>query len=150
MKKKLTVQKKTGIMSTAITLIVVLCLIVVNVIASALTEKYPVKIDLTSNKAFELSEDSIKYISDLDKDITITVMNTRDSFARGGEYYEQAITVVEQYAKYNDNITLEFIDLMANPTYASEHADLSVSVNDILVACGENTQKLTAYDLFNI
>ena len=150
MKKKLTVQKKTGIMSTAITLIVVLCLIVVNVIASAFTEKYPVKIDLTSNKAFELSEDSIKYISDLDKDITITVMNTRDSFARGGEYYEQAITVVEQYAKYNDNITLEFIDLMANPTYASEHADLSISVNDILVACGENTQKLTAYDLFNI
>lgn len=150
MKKKLTVQKKTGIMSTAITVIVVLCLIVVNVIASAVTEKYPVKIDLTSNKAFELSEDSIKYISDLDKDITITVMNTRDSFARGGEYYEQAITVVEQYAKYNDNITLEFVDLMANPTYASEHADLSISVNDILVACGENTQKLTAYDLFNI
>ena len=150
MKKKLTVQKKTGMMNTAITLIVVVCFIVVNVIASALTEKYPIKIDLTSNKAFELSEESIQYINDLNQEITITVMNTRDNFARGGEYYEQAITVVEQYAKYNDNITLEFIDLMANPTYASEHADLSISVNDILVACGENTQKLTAYDLFNV
>lgn len=150
MKKNLTIQKKTGLLSATITFIVIACLIVVNVISATLTEKYPMIIDLTSNKAFELSSDSIDYISKLEQEIDITVMNTKEGFARGGEYFEQAIRVVEQYAKYNENINLEFIDLMVNPTFASEHADLNVSVNDILVACGENTQKLTAYDLFNI
>lgn len=150
MKKKLTIQKKTGLLSTAITFIVILCLIVVNVLAVVLTDKYPMTIDLTSNKAFELSSESIDYISKLDKEIDITVMNTRENFARGGDYYQQAITIVEQYAKHNKNINLEFVDLMVNPTFASEYSDLNISVNDILVECEDNAQKLTAYDLFNV
>lgn len=37
---------------------------------------YPVKIDLTSNKLFQLSQQSIDYISKLDHKIEIIVMNS--------------------------------------------------------------------------
>lgn len=147
---KLTAQKKTGLVSTAITIVVILCLVVTNIVAYVLTEKYPITIDLTSNKAFQLSQESIDYISKLENEIEITVMNSRNSFASGGEYFEQAMSVIEQYEKYNSNITLKFVDLVTNPTWASQYGNLDVDVNDIVVSSGENTEKLTVYDIFNV
>lgn len=149
-KKPMSAQKKTGILSVSITLAVVLCLVVLNVLAAVVTEKYPVKLDLTSDKVFQLSQDSIDYLSGMESAVEITVLNTRDGFAQGGDYFEQAMSVIEQYAKYNQNITIKFVDILANPAYTSQYPDLDLSINDILVQSGENTNRLTAYDIFNV
>lgn len=149
-KKPLTVQKKTGILSSSITLIVVICLILLNAAAAVITEKYPVKLDLTPGKAFQLSQTSIAYLETLDKPVKFTVMNTRDNFVRGGDYFTQAISVMEQYGQYNGNITIEYVDILSNPTYTAQYPNMELTVNDILVRCGDNTEKLTAYDLFNV
>lgn len=149
-KKPLSVQKKTGILSSAITVVVVLCLLLVNVVAGVVTEKYPVKLDLTSDKVFQLSQDSIDYIGGLDQQVRITVLNTRDGFTRGGDYFAQAMSVIEQYGKYNQNVSVEFVDILANPAYTAQYPDLELTVNDILIQSGENTNRLTAYDIFNV
>ncbi|MGI5966181.1 GldG family protein [Anaerotruncus rubiinfantis] len=149
-KKPLTIQKKTGILSSAITLIVVACLILINVVAIVATEKYPVKLDLTSSKVFQLSQESVDYLGGLDKTIDVTVMNSESNFGNSGEYYVQALAVLKQYAQYSKNIHIKYVDILANPTYAAQYPDLGLQVNDILVQCGDNIQKLTANDIFNV
>ncbi len=149
-KKPLSIQKKAGILSVSITMVIVVCLILLNVIMAVLTEKYPLKLDLTSNKVFQLSQDSIDYLAGLEKPVHITIMNTRESFLRGGDYFAQAVSVIEQYTKYNPNITLEYEDLMANPAYLQNNSELELSIDDILIQSGEKTEKLTAYDIFNV
>ena len=68
-KKPLSIQKKAGILSVSITMVIVVCLILLNVIMAVLTEKYPLKLDLTSNKVFQLSQDSIDYLAGLEKPV---------------------------------------------------------------------------------
>ena len=144
------VRKKMGILSTAITLVVVCCLALLNLAAAVITDRYPVKWDLTANQAFQLSQNSIDYLEGMQKEVTITVLNTRDGFLEGGDYYRQAMAVLEQYAQYNRQIHLEFVDLMANPAYIANYPDLELAVNDLLISCGENLEQLTVYDLFEV
>lgn len=149
-KKPITAQKKTGILSSSITATVVICLILLNVVAGVITDKYPVKLDLTPEKVFQLSQTSIDYLETLDKPVKFTVLNTRDNFMRGGDYFTQALSVMEQYAKYNGGITIEYVDILSNPTYTANYPDMNLTVNDILVQCGDSSEKLTAFDIFNV
>ena len=63
-KKKLSVatrkKLKYGSIATAITCVVVAVVILVNVLVNVLVEKYPLKLDLTEDAKFEISEESIK------------------------------------------------------------------------------------------
>lgn len=149
-KKPMTIQKKTGVFASMITLVVVACLVLLNVAVGVITEKYPTKIDLTSEKAFGLSQQSIDYLSAIGEPVEITLFNTKDNFSSGGVYFTQAMAVIEQYAKYSGQIKIHYVDLLANPSYATQYADAELAVNDILVQSGDKTQKLTVYDIFNI
>ena len=60
-----------GTMATVLSVCFVAAVVLVNVIVSILVERYPLSVDLTSNKIFELSDESIDYISNLDKDINV-------------------------------------------------------------------------------
>lgn len=151
LKKPWSARKKTGVLSTAITVVVVACLILLNAAAGAITKQYPVKIDLTANQVFQLSQESIDYIGNLNKEIKMTVMNSREGFLQSGsDYYKQALSVMDQYVQHNHNIKLEFVDLASNPTFVANYPDLDLTVNDILVECGDRKEKLTAYDIFSV
>ena len=56
----------------------------------------------------------------------------------------QANQVIQEYEKYSDQISLEYVDLLQNRSLASQHED--VQIGDIIVSSGNRTQTLTAYD----
>ena len=66
-----------GTMATVLSVCFVAAVVLVNVIVSILVERYPLTVDLTSNKVFELSQESIDYVSGLDKDINVYVLATK-------------------------------------------------------------------------
>ncbi len=111
---------------------------------------YTGKIDLTQNKAFSLSEDSIKFIFSLDKDVEIIVLNTKDRFLANGEYFEQADMVINEYAKYSDKVSVKYVSLDDNPNVKSEYPEDDIREDSIIVKCGEKHRVLSAYDIFNI
>lgn len=147
-RQPVTRRQKYLMISSTTTLLIVAALVLVNILTVYITDRYPVTIDLTPQKAFQLTEQSQNYLADLAKPISIQVMTSEEDFVSGGEYYVQANTVLKQYEKYSDNITLEYIDLLATPSLASQYED--VSIGDIIVTSGKRTQTLSAYDLFNI
>ena len=141
-------RQKYLMMSGATTFLIVVALVLLNVLTAYLTEHYPISVDLTPEKVFQLTDQSKEYLSELSEPVSIRVLTSESNFVGSGEYYVQANEVLKQYAQYSDQITLEYIDLLENPSLLSNYED--VQIGDIIVSSARRSQTLTAYDLFNV
>ncbi len=150
---------KYGTLSTAFIAIFIVIVIMLNIVASLLNDKYSLNIDLTSNKYYELSDESINYVKTLDKDVNITVLYPEDAFEAGsvfGNYSgdavidKQIIELLKEYASYSDKISIEFIDMVSNPAKVSklnENYSGELSEGDIVVECESRVKVFNVYDL---
>ena len=139
-----------GTMATVLSVCFVAAVVLVNVIVSILVERYPLTVDLTSNKVFELSQESIDYVSGLDKDINVYVLATKEDFSGNNDYYKQADTVINKYALYSDHIKISYIDLYSDVDFKARFPDEQLTYGQILLECGDRHQTLSAYDLFDV
>ncbi len=140
---------KHGSLATVMTVGLVAVVVLVNVIFSMLAARFPMDVDLTSNKIFEVSDQTIDYLKGLDKKVTVTVLAKEEDFSGTNTYYNQANEVIQKYAKYTSNITIEYLDLYANPDFVQKYPKDTLYQGYIIVACGDRHQVLTPYDLFN-
>lgn len=136
---------KHGTMATVITIVVVAVVVLVNVVAGLLLGLFPSSLDLTENNRFQLGEESIQYVQGLDEDITITVCMNESEFANTDStgYYYQANQIIKQYAQYSGHITVQYVDLMEDPSFSANYPDYSLSEGDIIV---ESDQRLRVVD----
>jgi hypothetical protein len=141
-----------GAVSVAITILVIFFIVLLNVVLTALFKRYPLDIDLTEDQIFEVSSETKDFLSKLEKDVTIYVLNTEDRFTSSGptEYFIQANQVIHKYGQLSSRVKLEYIDLIRNPDFSARFPEEKFNVNDILVTSGGNVRKLTSSDLFNI
>ena len=134
----------------AMTVVVsIVFLVLFNVSSKLLTDKFSLKFDLTKNKVFSLTSDSVEFISSLGKEVKIIVLNSKEKFLANGDYYEQASMVIDEYAKYSDKIEVSYVDLSENPSIKVEYGGEDLTDNSIIVKSGENYQVLMPSDLFN-
>ena len=139
-----------GSMSVLITVVVILLIISVNIAAHYFTDKFSWSFDITQNKVFSLTQDSIDYIKDINKDVEILVLNSKENFASLNDYYKQADNVINEYAKYSDRISVKYIDLEKDPGIKSSYPEEDIDTNSIIVRCGEKYRVFMANDLFNV
>ena len=83
-----------GAVSTAIVIITVAVVIVLNIVVSLLVDRFPnLKLDLTANSAYELNEDTADYMSHLDKDVDFNILSKEEDFIKNdpdtGKYFKQ-------------------------------------------------------------
>ncbi len=140
---------KHGTLATVMTIGLVAVVVLVNVIFSMLAARFPMDVDLTTNKIFEVSDQTIDYLKKLDKKVSVTVLATEEEFSGNNTYYNQANEVIQKYAKYSSNITINYIDLYSNPDFAQKYPKETLYQGYIIVECGDRHQVLTPYDLFN-
>lgn len=158
LKRTFTVNPRTlrhGSMAAALTCLFIVAMIVLNMIAVKLETKIPaLRVDTTTEKFFEISDETLKFAKSVDKDVEIFVMCTEDNFISydGDGYFKQANSILNQFANSNDNITLKYIDMLANPTFVSNYPDDSANItaSDIIVQSGEAYKIIKASDMFNI
>lgn len=144
---------KYGSAATAITVIVIALVVLVNVIITLVGERTDLTIDLTSKGNFEISQESIDYITSISEPVEIVTMSSEDVFRDAGSvYYKQAYEVLKKYALNSDNITVKFVDMTADPTYANKYSEIykgNIAANNIVVTSGNRIKVLTVNDLFN-
>ena len=144
---------KYGSLSTAITIVFIAIVVIVNLIISSLSDKYSLKLDLTDNKIFEISQDTIDYISKIDKDVDIEVMADEYLFEVSGTHYKQVAEVIKKYAQYSDHINVEFVDMDKNPNKVSKYKEMytgTISKGSIVINSGNKIKVLNSSDLFNV
>ncbi len=126
---------KHGAMATAFTCVFIAVVVLVNVVATILFDRFPITIDLTENKIYSVSEDARDYIEGINKEVTVTVLATEDAFENvqyGYEYTRQANQLLQRYTMYNGNINVRYVDYLSNPDILSDYTE---------------TQSLEQYDI---
>ncbi|WP_101910431.1 GldG family protein [Marasmitruncus massiliensis] len=141
-------QARYGGMSAAITAVFLIVIVLTNIVASVLTDKFPLTADLTKNQIYEISDQSVQFLSQLEKPVKLTVFMDEKQ-ADTDKYLLQFKRVISQYEQYTKNLTVTFIDLLSNPGYASNYADLNPTDYDIIVESDGKTRKVNINDLFN-
>ena len=75
-KKKL----KYGSVATVITVVFIAVIVFINLIAGILTERKGLKLDLTPEKYYDISQQTIDYVSSIDKDVEIAVFDNESNY----------------------------------------------------------------------
>ncbi len=140
-----------GTLATVMTIVFIAAVVLVNVIATILLEKFPLNIDLTKNQSFQMADDSKDFLRGVDRDVSIKVFQTEDYYANNGFYYVQALNTMKQCTQYNSKINLEFIDLEKNPQYGrDEYEDANITTGSIIVESDLRYKALTEEDFFEL
>lgn len=98
---------KYGTMSLITIAIVCAIVIVLNVMATVMEKRRPMKIDLTGDNRYELSDETIDVLKNLDQDVEILVTMPRTQFA---EMSEQAAYNYELYLRMYLQVEPEPLD----------------------------------------
>ena len=135
-----------GSMATVFTVVFIAIVVLLNVLVSFLSDKYPLSIALTSNQRYKLSAKSIQYVKTIKDKVSITVLADESAYLSSSEYAPCA-KIMEQYPKYNSNISISFVNLTKNPTFQSNYAKETLETGDIIVASGSKYKHIAINDL---
>lgn len=165
LKKHINTRKlKYGSFATALTALFIAAIVLVNIVATMLFDRFPITLDLTSGSIYTASEETIEYISGITAPVSITVLSTEDEYRSVSNYTAQCAELMKNYTRYNSGISLQFIDLLSNPDFVANYSqDLEngdiiveldngnhdrvkvVSMTDIIVVPEDYEQYLTYY-----
>lgn len=148
-KKKL----KYGTLATVITVFFIAFVVVINLIAGVITEKKDIKLDLTSEKYYEVSQDTIDYVKGIKNDVEIAVMAKESNFETGSTYMKMVLETLGKYQQYSDHIKVNFYDVASNPDVVTKYSanyNGEISEGDIVVATSDRVKVMSVNDLFNI
>lgn len=149
MKNKLNTRAfRQGSVASAITVAVVAVIIVLNVLVARAGDRFGLRLDLTAGHLFSLTDATTSYLTSLDRDVDIYVLNTKEAFASEGDYMLQAAEVLAEYARHSPRVSLHYVNLMENPGFFSQYP--TAQANDILVVSGERSRLVMPSDLYNI
>ncbi len=148
---------RLGATATAFTVIVVAAVMLLNVICSVLADRFPWSLDLTPEKTFSLSEESLKVAQKVPDKVTITVFSQESIFSAPSTGAEEYDTILRQFyhftKEYNSvsggKVKTEYVDLEANPALANAYKEYDVSTGDILFRRGDRFRVISLDDLIN-
>ena len=148
---------KHSALTTGVVAVFIVAVIIVNIIATLLLERFPISVDLTSQKIYQVSDQTISYIKTVKEPITITVlceeggletavgqmvayMQSTAEMARG--YVTQTENMLKKYSQYNDKIKVKYINLAKNPDFAKNYTESLMDGNFIVTNTRTNRYKI--------
>ena len=144
---------KYGSIATAITCVVTALVIIVNVLVSRLMEKYPLKLDLTENGMYEISQDSVDYLQSLEKDVDFTVLMSEAKFQTSGTTMKMVSELLERYTQYTDKIHLTYADPSTNPDVVNSYQQNysgTLQEGDIIISDADDKSKMRVVNMTSL
>lgn len=148
---------RLGATATAFTVIVAAAVILLNIIFSVLSDRFPWSLDLTPEKTFSLSEESLAVAQKVPDSVTITVFSQESVFSAPSTGSEEYNTILRQFYHFtkeyhsvsNGKVKTEYVDLESNPALANAYKDYDVATGDILFRRGDKYRVISLNDLVN-
>lgn len=113
---------KYGSVAILFSALFVVAVIVVNLIFTALDDKYDLKYDMTSSGIFTLTEATETALADISSEVSIKFLMPIDKVEESveGKYIKEC---AESYAQTFDNISLEYIDMARYPAQINKYRE---------------------------
>ncbi len=163
---------KRGTYSVVITAVVLVGIIILNVLLSALSNRFMLEYDMTSEKVNTVTAENAKFIKEIESDVTVTMCAKAEDYSGGvmdyyaknlysitddhSDYYKQTVKLMERYNDYNNKIKVNFVDTQ-DASFAeitANYSKESLSYGDIIVSCktenGERYKIIGFEDIYNI
>lgn len=148
---------KRGGMATLMTVVFIAIVVVLNVVVSALTERFPsMDIDLTSQGLNTLSDQALEIAKGVEQETTIYLIGSEDAYEKNQIYtsygleYSQVASLAKRLAEANSKIKVEFVDPDTNPTFISQYPDDNLATGKVLVKTERRYRVLSVTDLFSM
>ena len=144
---------RQGSFATIITVSGVVLILMLYYVFAALGDRYDWRYDLTAEQMFNLTPESVDFLTELDKDVNIHVLNNEDDFVDSAQMFTfQANEVIKKYKAAGSRINLEYVDILRNPTFVARFTNLDLAPNQILIECPDTGRYrlIEFYELYNI
>lgn len=147
---------KRGGTATLITVLVIVFAVLLNVVAAALTERFvALSPDLTKGRVYSLSDVTVELLDGLDTRVEIDILASEAACLYPAETTDPyghipiATELIRRYAKYTDNVRVQFIDLNADPWFLDLIPDYRDAIRDysIVVRSALRTRVTSFYEM---
>ncbi len=140
---------KYGINAIFTTIVVVVAVVLVNAIVSSLDSKLPMKVDLTEEKIYELSQHTKEVVKNIDEDINVYALYPANTNAN--RYITYAEEYLKRYSALNKKFKVTYIDPYNNPNFAKKYEaqGLTVSSGSVVMECGDRVEAVTMDQMYN-
>lgn len=151
-----------GTASTVLTVVVVVAVLLLNVITDIIANRYPITWDLSADKVFTLSDESVKIAESVKNEIEIVVFADEETFSNpttgaGAGIPEFDTTLREfynalrQYRTHSgEKISFQFLDPNQEPAKFAAYESYDVTSADILFLSGERHKVCSLSDLYEL
>ncbi|NLL70195.1 MAG: GldG family protein, partial [Epulopiscium sp.] len=132
---------KYGGYATLVTIIFIAILVVINLVV----EQMGIKVDLTRNELYSLSQQTYDILNDLQEDVTIY------GLYETGREQTMVTEILERYANRSKKVHIEYKDPILYPQFAMQYdkEGKGVGVGSIIVESGNKFKVISQYDLVN-
>lgn len=164
---------KYGSMSLVVTALVVAIVVILNVMASYMVKRQPLKIDLTADKRYELSDETVDYLKNkLNKDVDIIVTCQKDEFSvlsqNIEDYFKQyninldcpfdmIPIILEKYEMYSNqgsgSVKVKYVDLDKDPKAVKKYSDIygeEISSQSMVIYCDDKVRVIDKNSVGNM
>lgn len=131
----------TGVFSTGMIIAMVALMVVVNLFVAELPTTWT-SIDVTSTKIYSITDDTKDYLKNLDEDVTIYVLV---SDASKDTTLDETL---QRYESLSDHIKVSYINPAANPNFAAQYTDSSVTSNSMIVVSDARSRVIDYNDVY--
>jgi len=104
--------------------IVAAIIVLINIVADVLYQRFPLSIDFTSDRRYTLTDEMEDFVRAIEQDVTIYILSSEEHYTQnfsgvlrqnrimgdGPSYAHQALILLKELPRLNSNITLEFVD----------------------------------------
>lgn len=142
---------KYGSMSMIVIVLVIAIVVILNVIVGALMNRYPIKVDLTADGRYELSDETIEVLKNMEGEVEIAVMLPEQTLL-AYNYYNMIPKILENYQVYAEagkgSIEVKYVDTTKDPDVVarySEYYNGTISDGNIVIYANEKV-KVTSVD----
>lgn len=111
---------RKGSLSVLFTVMFVAAVVLVNIIANLLADRFDVSVDLTTDSIYSVEDSTLERLSKIDSKVNITITTPEADFEAYGSYFKQTNEVAKKIADSNANFSLGYIDLLANPNFMAK------------------------------
>ncbi len=139
---------------TAVIAIAAVAVVLFNVLIGLLADKFPITLDISADKTFSLSEQSIDIAKQVKQDIKIVIFADKDAFENPNTGISELDTTLreftnalKQYNSYsNKKVSYTFLNPNQDPTGFAAYSKYEVNTGDMLFLCGDRYKVRTIYD----
>lgn len=123
---------KYGGVATALTVLVIAAIVMVNIVATMLFDRFPITLDLTSGGIYTVSDETVEYIKGVDTPVQITVLSTEEDYRTISDYTAQCVELLKNYTRHNSGISVQYINMMQSPEFVADYTQ-RLEDGDIIV-----------------